>query len=254
MIEEKISKLRQDLIKNNLLNDDVLDYFEENRLAIEELYSYYECAIMEVETKFNVLNKQFSRFYDRNPIESVSSRLKSPRSLIRKIKRYGIDLNIPAIEEGINDIAGVRVICSFVEDIYEIERCFLKQDDIKLLQVKDYIENPKESGYRSLHLIVEVPIFLKDEKKMVRVEVQMRTIAMDFWASLEHKIRYKKNISDEELEKISGELKQCADISHQLDLRMQAIRIDIAHARNEEFHPNVEFPLAKSLINKITKE
>lgn len=226
-------------------NNTITKYFEDNETIFLKLFNYYECAIMEIETKFKVLNKQFSMFYDRNPIESISSRLKSVESLKRKIERYQTDLNIPAIEEEINDIAGVRVVCSFVEDIYELERCFLKQDDIQLVQIKDYIQNPKESGYRSLHIIVKVPIFLQGEKRMVKVEVQMRTIAMDFWASLEHKIRYKKNISKEDLDKISGELKACSDVSHQLDLRMQALRIDIAHARNEHFHPTVDFTLTK---------
>lgn len=222
---------------NTINNNDPLSrvyaYFEENREILEKEYSYYECALMNVETKFNILNRQFPDYYSRNPIESISARLKSKDSLIRKINRYNLGLNLDAIKEGINDIAGIRIVCSFIDDIYRLERDFLSQDDVVLLTRKDYIENPKASGYRSLHLIVEVPIYLiKEGKKMVRVEVQMRTKAMDFWASLEHKIRYKKNISKEDLEMISKELLECATLSNEMDNRMKHIRDSIIDARN----------------------
>ena len=221
---------------NNIINIDdplnrVYKYFEDNKEILEKEYSYYECALMNVETKFNILNRQFSNYYDRNPIESISARLKSKDSLIRKINRYNLDLNLNSIKEGINDIAGIRVVCSFIDDIYRLERDFLSQDDVVLLTRKDYIENPKASGYRSLHLIVEVPIYLRDGKKMVRVEVQMRTIAMDFWASLEHKIRYKKNISKEDLKMIAKELVECADLTNEVDNRMKHIRDSITDAK-----------------------
>ena len=157
--------------------------------------SYYECAIMEVETKFRVLNHELSLEYDNNPIESIKTRVKSYDSILKKIRRKNIPLNLRAIEDNLKDIAGVRVICSFPDDIYKLAESFLKQDDITLIERKDYIKNPKPSGYRSLHLIVQVPIFLQNEKKMVNVEVQFRTIAMDFWASLDHKMRYKKELS-----------------------------------------------------------
>ena len=221
---------------NNIINIDdplnrVYKYFEDNKEILEKEYSYYECALMNVETKFNILNRQFSNYYDRNPIESISARLKSKDSLIRKINRYNLDLNLNSIKKGINDIAGIRVVCSFIDDIYRLERDFLSQDDVVLLTRKDYIENPKASGYRSLHLIVEVPIYLRDGKKMVRVEVQMRTIAMDFWASLEHKIRYKKNISKEDLKMIAKELVECADLTNEVDNRMKHIRDSITDAK-----------------------
>lgn len=221
---------------NNIINIDdplnrVYKYFEDNKEILEKEYSYYECALMNVETKFNILNRQFSNYYDRNPIESISARLKSKDSLIRKINRYNLDLDLDSIKEGINDIAGIRVVCSFIDDIYRLERDFLSQDDVVLLTRKDYIENPKASGYRSLHLIVEVPIYLRDGKKMVRVEVQMRTIAMDFWASLEHKIRYKKNISKEDLEMIAKELVECANLTNEVDNRMKHIRDSITDAK-----------------------
>ena len=152
------------------------------------MMSYYQCAVMEVETKFKVLNQEYSLQYDKNPIEGIKTRIKSYDSLLKKIRRKDIPLTLTAIEENIQDIAGVRVICSFPDDIYELAESFLKQDDITLIEKKDYIKNPKPSGYRSLHLIVKVPIFLQNTKKLVTVEVQLRTIAMDFWASLEHEI------------------------------------------------------------------
>ena len=193
MIKEQI----RDRIFKELIDENVIDLFQRNMMPINELMSYYRCAIMEVETKFKVLNEQFSLQYDRNPIETIKTRLKSPEGIVKKIKRKDLSFSLQSIEENINDIAGIRVICSFPEDIYLLAECLLKQDDITLIEVKDYIKNPKESGYRSLHLIIEVPIFLENEKKNMKVEVQLRTIAMDFWASLEHKLRYKKDIPQE---------------------------------------------------------
>ena len=133
-----------------------------------------------------------------------------------------------SIEDTLNDVAGIRVICSYIDDIYMITDCLLKQDDVKLIEVKDYIKNPKPNGYRSLHLIIEIPIFLSDEKRMVRVEIQIRTIAMESWANLEHGIRYKKEIDEETKEMIANKLNKCADLSRMLDLEMQKVR-DLAH-------------------------
>ena len=189
---------------------------------------------MEVETKFRVLNHELSLEYDNNPIESIKTRVKSYDSILKKIRRKNIPLNLRAIEDNLKDIAGVRVICSFPDDIYKLAESFLKQDDITLIERKDYIKNPKPSGYRSLHLIVQVPIFLQNEKKMVNVEVQFRTIAMDFWASLDHKMRYKKELSDEEVEILQEELYDCAEQSAALDERMQRIRDRITQKREKE--------------------
>lgn len=186
-----------------------------------ELMAYYRCAMMEVATKFNVLNEELSLQYDRNPIESVKTRLKTPESILEKCKRKNISLTTESIEENIYDIAGVRVICAFPSDIYMLSAAFLKQDDIRLIAQKDYIETPKANGYRSLHLIVEIPIFLHNEKKTMKVEVQFRTISMDWWASLEHKIRYKKDY--ELADNAKMQLKECADISAALDCRMENI-------------------------------
>ncbi len=207
-----------------LMENEAMEQLMEQGAAFRELMAYCRCAIMEVETKFNVLNTEFSLKYDRNPIETIKSRLKSPESIIEKLHRKNIPLNIRMVEEQISDIAGIRVICAFPEDIYEISDCFLKQDDIRLLKMKDYIKEPKPNGYRSLHLIVETPIYLHDRKRLMKVEVQLRTIAMDFWASLEHRIYYKKGQDNVELRK---ELMECAQISASLDFRMQEIRRQI---------------------------
>ena len=189
-----LKEMREKFFRERIINDEFLDIVHENMRPMNELMTYYRCAIMEIETKFNVLNEEFSLQYDRNPIEHIK------------------------------DIAGVRVICSFPEDIYMLAECLLNQDDIKLIEKKDYIKNPKKSGYRSLHLIIEVPIFLQSGKKSISVEVQLRTIAMDFWASLEHKLRYKKNIDTDETEIIERELLVCSEISADLDKRMEEIR------------------------------
>ena len=194
----------------------------ENMKKFATLMAYYRCAIMEIETKFNVLNEEFSLQYDRNPINSIKSRLKNPISIKEKLERQHKIISVDTIEENLNDIAGVRVICSFCEDVYMLADALLKQDDIRLVEKKDYIKNPKPNGYRSLHLIVTVPIFLAHETKIMKVEIQLRTIAMDFWASLEHQLRYKKQFKfTEEIEK---ELYYCAEISADLDRRMDNIK------------------------------
>lgn len=198
----------------------------------KQMMSYYRCAAMEVETKFRVLDVQMSLNRENNPIESIKTRLKSPESIFEKLKRRDLPMTLSAIEENLNDIAGVRVICSFPEDIYLLADALLRQDDITLIERKDYIQNPKPNGYRSLHLIVEVPIFLRNETKRMRVEVQLRTIAMDFWASLEHKLRYKKGLEDsEDYQEISRQLKNCAEISAMLDRLMENIRGQIEGGR-----------------------
>ena len=195
----------------------VQKYFQPYR----ELMSYYRCAMMEVSTKFNVLDEELSLQYDRNPIEAIKTRLKSPESIMDKLSRRGLPFSAESIEQNLNDIAGVRVICAYISDIYMLRDALLRQDDIVLVQEKDYIKNPKPNGYRSLHLIVETPIFLHDQKKQMRVEVQFRTMAMDWWASVEHKLRYKKPAAPEE---VNSELKECAEISADLDKRLEKLR------------------------------
>lgn len=186
------------------------------------LMAYFRCAIMEIQTKFNVLNEEFSLQHDRNPINSIHSRLKSIESISRKLKMKDIPLTIPNIEENLSDVAGVRVVCSFTSDVYLLAKALLDQDDITLISIKDYIKNPKPNGYRSLHLIVTVPIFLVHEKKIMTVEIQLRTIAMDSWAALEHQLKYKKD--NEFSQEMTDELYNCAKISADLDKRMDMLR------------------------------
>lgn len=195
-----------------------------NRLMME-----YRAAIMEVETRLKVLNEEFSRMYNRNPFESIKSRLKTPTSIYEKMERKGRQVTVENIRERLTDVAGLRVICSFPDDIYRLADLLVRQDDFILLRKKDYIRSPKKNGYRSLHLILNIPIFLSHEKKYVKAEVQFRTIAMDFWASLEHKLKYKKDVAS--TEEIEGQLKACADSIEVLDYQMQDIRdkIDQSH-------------------------
>ncbi|MDD5973586.1 MAG: GTP pyrophosphokinase family protein [Spirochaetales bacterium] len=191
--------------------------------SLRSTMSCYQCALMEVETKFKVLNERFSLDHERNPIDMIKTRIKGAESIREKLQRKGLPL-IPSSLEKLDDIAGIRVICSFVDDIYMLSDCLLQQDDIFLISKKDYIKNPKENGYRSLHLIVETPVFLESGKRMMRVEVQLRTIAMEFWASLEHRLRYKKNLSDEVNQLTLKELSECASDAAKLDVKMQKIR------------------------------
>ena len=197
---------------------------ESDMLPIQQFFSYYRCAIMEIETKFRVLDEQFSLRGENDPIEFIQSRIKSYGSIMHKVSKLGIPHDLASIEEHLYDIAGIRVVCSFRADIYKLADCFLRQDDITLLERKDYIEHPKPNGYRSLHLIVEVPIFLENEKRPVKAEVQLRTLAMDFWASLEHKLRYKKDLPPETLAALADDLKACAEESAAWDEKMQSIR------------------------------
>jgi len=185
----------------------------------------YGCAIKEVRTKFEVLNDDFSVVNKRNPIEMIKSRVKSPLSIISKLERRNLPMTMESILENLNDVAGVRIICSFIEDIYMIADMFQNQDDITLIEIKDYIKNPKPNGYRSYHMIVEVPVFFSSRKMNLRVEVQLRTIAMDFWASLEHKMKYKKDIEGAQF--VEKELCDCANIIAMTDEKMQKIHNDL---------------------------
>lgn len=190
--------------------------------AFAKLMSYYRCAMLEMETRFNVLNEEYLLEYGRSPINTVKSRLKTLPSLQEKVKRRNITFSLEEIEAEIHDIAGVRVICAFPEDVYTVTDALLKQDDILLIKQKDYIANPKPNGYRSLHLIVAVPVYLSAGKRMTKVEIQIRTIAMDFWASLEHQLRYKQDTVF--TEEMAQELYECAQLSAALDTRMDNLR------------------------------
>lgn len=205
--------------------------------AFITLMSYYKCAMMEVETKLKVLNEEFSLRFDRNPISSIQTRLKSPISIEEKLAAKNLPMTMQTIEKNLNDIAGVRVICSFLDDIYLLAECLLGQDDITLIEKKDYITNPKPNGYRSLHLIIQIPIYLQAGKRNMRVEIQLRTIAMDCWATLEHQLRYKKDITD--TTQISTELQYCAVLSAELDARMDHLRRQIIDESDHQRRSNI---------------
>ena len=195
--------------------------FLEQAEQIQGLLLYYSYAIKEVRTKLEILNEELAFKTKRDPIESIESRVKKPASIIEKLRRRNFPVSVESVFENLHDVAGVRVICSFIDDIYDVAEMFLSQDDITLIEKKDYIQNPKSNGYRSLHLIIEVPVFLSDRTLNMKVEVQIRTMAMDFWAALEHQANYKKGIDG--IDSLVVELTDCANIINQTDRRMQEI-------------------------------
>ena len=217
----------------NIGNNSHLDFsvLAKNKEKLEtfrdyvELQHKYSAAIREVQTKLEILNEEFKVRYDHNPIHHIESRLKSPQSMFTKREKNGIDISLKAAIENLNDIAGIRVVCCYIDDVYKVADILLSQDDISLIKKKDYIKNPKPNGYRSLHLVLSIPIFLSDHKEKIPVEVQFRTIAMDMWASLEHKLRYKQK--KELPEDLKLDLKKCADEISAIDEKLQSIHIDI---------------------------
>ena len=188
----------------------------------KEMMMMYACAAKEMRTRFEVLNSEFNLRTSRNPIKFINTRLKRSSSLVEKMERLGTPLSIENIEANINDVAGIRVICSYVDDIYMIAQALIRQNDIELISQKDYIANPKPNGYRSLHMIVRIPVHFEGGTKYVKVEVQIRTIAMDFWATLEHELKYKNQFADGD--KVANELMECANIISDADEKMLAIR------------------------------
>lgn len=192
----------------------------------------YDSALKEVNTKLEILNNEFKLTHKYNPIEHITSRIKSPQSIAKKIRHKGLALTTENIVKYLNDVAGIRIICSFTSDIYKIADLIAKQSDVKVLKIKDYIMSPKANGYMSYHMIVSVPIFLSDSVIDTKVEIQIRTIAMDFWASLEHKIYYK--FEGNAPERIRNQLKECADIVSYLDQKMLSINNDIREFQHEQ--------------------
>jgi len=190
-----------------------------------ELMQLYDAAVREVRTKVEILDGEFRVRYSRNPIHHIDTRLKSPASIVEKLSRKGLPQTLEAIEQNLTDIAGVRIVCNYVEDIYHIADLLLRQRDVELVRRRDYIQEPKESGYRSLHLVIRIPVFLSSHTELVPVEVQIRTIAMDFWATLEHQLRYKSDL--ETTQKLRRRLQRCAEQSAQLDQEMQSIYREI---------------------------
>ena len=201
----------------------VPDIWHHRAKEFQQVMMMYACAIREVRTKLEVLNDELSVKNQRNPIEMIKSRVKKPMSIVEKLRRRGLEVSLESMTKNLDDVAGVRIICSFLDDIYEVAEMLVRQDDVNVIAVKDYIKNPKPNGYRSYHMIIEVPVFFSDSKKFMRVEVQIRTIAMDFWASLDHQLKYKKAVIDDD-GTISHELKECADVIADTDEKMLRIR------------------------------
>ena len=218
----------QDLTKYIPSNTEIaenLDYFAGQLREFQELMMMYNCAIREVRTKLDVLNDEMAVCSPHNPIEMIKSRVKKPRSIVEKLQRRGYPISVDSVLDNLHDVAGVRVICPFIDDIYKIAAILGAQDDVTVLEIKDYIKNPKPNGYRSYHMIVEIPVFFSDRKQPMKVEVQIRTIAMDFWASLEHQMKYKKDVPGSE--DLVNRLSQIADRINQTDMEMQEIREEI---------------------------
>lgn len=198
--------------------DDLLAHI----IQFNELMMRYQAAIKEVSTNLEILKSDFQLRNQRSSIESIQSRIKKPASILKKLSSRGIEVNLETIRTQLSDVAGIRVICPFIDDIYQVAEQLAIQDDIRVLRVKDYIQNPKPNGYRSYHMILEVPVFFMDNKELMQVEVQFRTVAMDFCASLEHQIKYKKDIPD--AEELVRELKSCADTIAETDQKMLELR------------------------------
>ena len=190
-----------------------------------EMMQLYSAAVREVRTKVEILDEEFRTRYAHNPIHHIDSRLKSPQSMMKKLARKGLPQTLEAAEANLNDIAGIRIVCNYLDDIYRIADLLQRQRDVEFVHRRDYIENPKESGYRSLHLVIRIPVFLSSHTELVPVEVQIRTIAMDFWASLEHQLRYKSN--HETTQQLRRRLQHCAEASAALDREMQDIYREI---------------------------
>lgn len=212
--------------------DNQLEKLKQLKYELTRFMMIYKFALAEMETKIDILKEEFQLLHDYSPIEHTKSRIKSPESIMKKMLRKNSELSLPQIRASIKDIAGLRITFSFISDIYQVSAMLQKQDDLKVLEVKDYIKNPKPNGYQSLHLLIEVPVFMSDCQEHVCVEVQIRTIAMDFWASLEHKIFYK--YSQAVPENLTRELKNAADKAYELDLQMERLHREIKEIKDSQ--------------------
>ena len=217
MNPEELKKIWMEYSNPQQLFDDAEKFYN--------LMMMYRCAIREVQTKLEVLDDEFSVEYNRNPISFIKTRIKKPVSIYNKLQKLGYDFTIENIQQQLNDVAGVRIVCAFIDDIYTISDLITQQDDINVIKIKDYIKNPKPNGYRSYHMIVEIPVFFAKGKTPMRVELQIRTNGMDFWATLEHQLRYKKGIEEMPgFEEISKELMHSAQVIIEADNEMQEIK------------------------------
>ncbi|NMA91097.1 MAG: GTP pyrophosphokinase family protein [Amphibacillus sp.] len=236
------------------------NHFKDRKKELLRFLMGYKFALEQLKTKIDLLKSEFKHIHDYNPIEHVTSRVKTPESIMRKAQKKGYPLTLESIRKNIRDIAGLRITCSFESDIYVIHRMLEEHGDVNIIEEKDYINNPKGNGYRSLHLIVEVPVFMTDREQRVLVEIQIRTIAMDFWASLEHKIFYKYN--REIPEHIKHELAEAAEVAHMLDKKMEALHTEVNliksnHEEDEEVETiqinDEQFRFPVAFINRLTQ-
>ncbi|MGG6311817.1 GTP pyrophosphokinase [Paenibacillus macerans] len=231
-------------------NANPLEQMKALQKTLTRFIMMYKFALHEVETKIEILQEEFQLLHDYNPIEHTKSRVKSPESIMKKLYRKGGITSLDDIKRNIHDIAGIRITCSFISDIYRISEMLQAQKDLNILSVKDYIKNPKPNGYKSLHMLVEVPVFMSDREELVCVEIQIRTIAMDFWASLEHKIFYKYNESVPE--RLLQDLKNAADTAYELDMKMEQLQQEmeeIKHAHQAEANGDFQLLLDNQKIN-----
>jgi len=218
-------------------------------IEYKELMMMYNCALKQIRTKFEILDDEFNVRYQRNPINSINTRLKRSASIREKMKRNNIPLSIENIKTNINDVAGIRVICPYVDDIYSISEALINQEDITLISQKDYIANPKPNGYRSMHLIISIPVYFADHSEQMKIEVQIRTIAMDFWATLEHQLKYKEQTAIGE--SIIAELKECADIISNTDAKMLNIRKEIEESADNLTDDDVLFEKMRKIDSPL---
>lgn len=228
------------------MNPEQVEQFQQMKKNMTRMMLLYKFALSELDTKIEILREEFLMIHEYNPIEHTNSRLKSPESILKKLNRKGKSISVDSIRENVKDIAGMRITCSFISDIYRVFDMLEKQSDIKILQVKDYIKNPKNNGYKSLHVLLETPVFMSDGKEIVTVEVQIRTIAMDFWASLEHKIFYKYDQFVPE--QLLTELKEAADSAFALDEKMERLHNEVKVIKSENKITEVD-ELTKLLSN-----
>ena len=238
------------------IND--LNYIKERGNEFKKIMLMYNCALKEIETKIQIISDEFQMLYSYNPIEHIKTRIKSPESIIKKLKRKEYPITYNSLVNNINDVAGIRIICSFIPDIYKMVEMFDKSTDINIIKKKDYIKNPKESGYSSYHLIATVPVSFANGIVDVKVEIQIRTIAMDFWSSLEHQMKYKKNIENQDI--IVKELKRCADEANKLDRKMSKLGGNLIEEFEQDMannKKNKEQKFLKSyiplIVDKITQ-
>ena len=235
--------MNQELILKQAISDNRAtlsnpDAIYKSMLEFQQLLMLYDAGIKQITTKIDILKEEFNTKNLRNPIETIHSRIKDPLSIIEKLNRKGLNISYKNIVSNLTDVAGVRVVCPFISDVYHVAKMISEQDDVAVLTVKDYIKEPKQNGYRSLHLIVNVDVYLSEQKHIIPVEIQIRTIAMDFWASLEHQLHYKKDFKMPE--NVESELKNCADIIAQTDTRMQELAKNLPNFKDysKDFFPN----------------